>query len=63
MAKNTGDQHRKGSVTARSQCYNEKTKSYVKRDAKTGQFISSKKGTPYKGVRQEKKIKTNNKNK
>jgi hypothetical protein len=55
MGKNTGTNYRKGSVLNRSQCYNDKTKQYVKRDKKTGRFISSKK-TPYKGVTKEKKL-------
>lgn len=59
MAKNTGNNSRLGSVQNRSQCFNEKTKCYIKRDKTTGKFISSKK-TPYKGVRKEtdKKVKS-----
>lgn len=56
MAKNTGDNHRNGAVQNRSQCYNSKTGMHIKRDTKTGKFISSKK-TPYKGVSKEKKKK------
>ena len=56
MAKNTGNNTRKGQVSQRSQCYNEKTKTYIKRDAKTGKFLSTKK-TPYKGVKKEKTCK------
>ncbi len=53
MAKNTGKGHRKGIVANRTQCHNEKTGMYMKRDAKTGKFISGKK-TKYKGIRTEK---------
>jgi hypothetical protein len=54
MAKNTGDDHRKGSVTDRSQT---KTPSgnHVKRDTTTGKFMDQKKGgEPFKGVAKEK---------
>lgn len=57
MAKNppTGDGHRIGQVTNRSQTKNSKTNIWTKRDATTGQFIDGKKdGTPFKGVRKEK---------
>ena len=53
MAGNTGKGTRKGAVTQRSQTYNPKTNSYVKRDTKTGQFLSSTKKGPYKGVTKE----------
>jgi hypothetical protein len=53
MAKNTNENFRKGAVKDRSQVYNDKNKCYVKRDKKTGQFLSAKK-TPYKGVKKEK---------
>lgn len=56
MAKNTLNNTRKGAVKARSQVYNNKTNMFVKRDKKTGRFISGK-STPYKGVTKEKKIK------
>jgi len=52
MSKNTGKKFRKGAIKNRSQTYNNKTKCYIKRDKKTGQFISSKK-TAYKGIRKE----------
>ena len=55
MAGNTGKNTRKGAVKQRSQTYNPKTDSYVKRDKDTGRFLSSKKSTPYKGVSKEKK--------
>lgn len=54
MGKNTLEGFRKGQTIQRSQLYNEKTKTYIKRDAKTGKFMSAKK-TPYKGVKKEKK--------
>jgi hypothetical protein len=55
MAKNTGDSHRDGSVKDRSQSYNSKTDSWVKRDTETGQFIDQKSdGKPFKGVAKEK---------
>jgi len=52
MGKNTGNKTRKGAVKDRSQTFNKRTNLYVKRDVKTGKFLSSKK-TPYKGVRKE----------
>lgn len=54
MAKNTNKNFRLGAVKDRSQIFNQKTKLYVKRDTKTGKFISCK-TTPYKGVSQENK--------
>lgn len=56
MAKNKGNT-RKGAVKERSQCFNEKTQMYVKRNKKTGRFMSCK-VTPYKGVKKEKEVKT-----
>lgn len=56
MAKNKpyGDNSRKGQVTDRSQCYNDKINRYIKRDTVTGQFMDQKQdGTPFKGVRKE----------
>jgi len=51
-----GDGHRKGAVRDRSQTYNPVTEQWVKRDKETGQFIDVKDdGTPFKGVRKEKK--------
>jgi len=58
MAGNTGKSYRKGAVANRSQVVNPKTKQYIKRDAKTGKFLSSK-SSPYKGVTCENKIKKN----
>lgn len=57
MAKNgkVGDGHRNGAVKDRSQTYNPKTETWVKRDADTGRFMDVKKdGTPFKGVTKEK---------
>ena len=52
MARNTCDNTIKGAVKERSQVLNTKTGLYVKRDKKTGRFVSCKK-TPYKGVTKE----------
>ena len=49
MAKNTGNGTRKGCVKDRTQIYNSKTRMFIKKDTKTGKFISSK-ATPYKGI-------------
>ena len=57
MAKNgkVGDGHRDGQVTERSQTFNPKTGSWVKRDSSNGQFIDQKSDDkPFKGVRKEK---------
>jgi hypothetical protein len=57
MAKNNpvGDNSRKGQVTNRSQVYNPKTETWIKRDSTTGRFMDQKKdGSPHKGVRKEK---------
>ncbi|MTK63612.1 MAG: hypothetical protein F8N15_03560 [Methanobacterium sp.] len=54
MAKNTGEDFRRGSVNDRTQVQNPKNGNWVKRDTDTGQFIGQKKdGTPYKGVAKE----------
>jgi len=46
---------RKGAVTDRSQTFNPKTETWVKRDTTTGRFIDRKEdGKPFKGVRKEK---------
>jgi hypothetical protein len=58
MAKNTGDNHRKGAVKNRSQVFNTKTELYMKRDSKTGKFVSGKE-SPYKGVSKENNAKKN----
>lgn len=54
--KPTGDNARVGAVRQRSQVYNPKTDSWVKRDAVTGRFMDMKTSdnTPFKGVRKEK---------
>jgi len=57
MAKNppSGDGHRHGQVTGRSQVYNPKTENWTKRDTESGKFMDQKSdGTPFKGVRKEK---------
>jgi hypothetical protein len=54
MAKNppTGDGHRRGQVTGRSQFQHQGT--WFKRDAETGRIMDGKAdGTPFKGVRRE----------
>lgn len=56
MAKNgkTGDGHRNGAVKDRSQIYNPKTESWVKRDRETGRFMDGKADNkPFKGVTKE----------
>ncbi|MDD2509915.1 MAG: hypothetical protein PHP26_01640 [Syntrophomonas sp.] len=55
MAKNTGDNFRIGAVKGRSQTFNPKNDTYVKRNDATGRFMDVKQdGTPFKGVRKEK---------
>jgi len=51
------DNSRKGAVRDRSQTYNPKTGSWVKRDSDTGRFMDVKTSDnkPFKGVRKEKK--------
>ncbi|MCA9488987.1 MAG: hypothetical protein KC621_03670 [Myxococcales bacterium] len=54
MAKNTGDNYRRGAVRDRSQTYNPKNDTWTKRDSETGRFIDQKQGgDPFKGVRRE----------
>jgi len=54
MATNTGDDYRIGSVKDRTQTYNPKNDTYVKRDTTTGRFMDVKSdGTPFKGVAKE----------
>jgi hypothetical protein len=49
-----GDGHRNGAVKERSQVYNPKSETWVKRDAETGRFMDQKSdGKPFKGVRKE----------
>ena len=54
-----GDNARVGAVKGRSQTYNPRTDSWVKRDASTGKFMDNKtsSNTPFKGVRKENKDK------
>lgn len=55
MAKNTGHNHRHGAVSNRSQAYNPKSGSWVKRDSNTGRFMDAKADSkPFKGVTKEK---------
>ena len=58
MAKNKpyGDNARVGAVRGRSQVYNPRTDSWVKRDTTTGRFMDVKisDNSPFKGVRKEK---------
>ncbi len=55
MAKNTGNDFRRGAVDDRSQVLNPRTDQFVKRDTNTGQFIDVKQdGRPFKGVTKEK---------
>jgi hypothetical protein len=54
MAKNTGNNFRRGSVDDRTQTYNPKTETWVKRDIGNGQFKDVKSdGKPFKGVAKE----------
>lgn len=53
MATNTGEKHRIGSVKNRTQFYNEKSNTYLKRDATTGRIMEGKQDTPFKGVAKE----------
>lgn len=57
MARNgkTGDGHRNGQVTGRSQTHNPQNDSWIKRDTETGRFMDVKSDNkPFKGVRKEK---------
>lgn len=57
MAKNgkVGDGHRNGAIKDRSQVYNPKAETWVKRDTDTGKFMDVKSdGKPFKGVTKEK---------
>lgn len=55
MAKNTGNDFRRGAVRDRSQVFNPNTDTWTKRDAESGRFMDGKSdGTPFKGVRREK---------
>jgi hypothetical protein len=51
----SGDGQRHGMVRERSQTFNPKTETWIKRDTNTGKFMDGKAdGTPFKGVRKEK---------
>jgi hypothetical protein len=54
--KPTGDNSRKGAVKERSQVFNPKFDSWVKRDTETGKFIDGKTSSdkPFKGITNEK---------
>ncbi|MGE0281754.1 MAG: hypothetical protein AB7P20_14225 [Rhizobiaceae bacterium] len=53
MARNTGDDYRKGSVTGRTQ-FQHPDGHWIKRDERTGQIMDHKKTDgPYKGVAKE----------
>ena len=53
MATNTGDGHRKGSVTERSQVEND-NEDWTKRDTESGEFMDQKADDePFKGVTKE----------
>lgn len=57
MAKNKpiGDNARVGAVRGRSQVFNPKTETWVKRNTGDGKFMDQKAdGEPFKGVRKEK---------
>ncbi len=57
MARNgkVGDGHRNGAVRGRTQTYNPKTETWVKRDSDTGRFMDGKSdGKLFKGVTKEK---------
>jgi hypothetical protein len=53
MSKNTNKGYRKGCIKNRTQVFNPKTNKYIKRDTKTGLFISSS-NNKYKNVIEEK---------
>lgn len=54
MAKNTGNDSRKGSVKERTQVANPQNDKFTKRDAKTGEFMDVKSDDkPFKGVAKE----------
>ena len=51
MAKNTGENSRKGAVSKREQVLNTKTEKWTKKDPETGKFLDVKSdGKPFKGV-------------
>ena len=55
MARNTGQNFRRGAIRDRSQVFNPKSETWTKRDADTGKFVDGKADPkPFKGVRKEK---------
>lgn len=55
MASNTGQGYRRGAVTGRTQTYNPRNDTFVKRNRDSGKFANVKSnGTPFKGVAKEK---------
>jgi len=54
MAKNTNDGYRIGAVKERTQVFNHHNNTFIKRDSKTGQFMSASKNE-YKGITTENK--------
>lgn len=51
----SGDGHRNGAVRERSQVFNPKIETWVKRNAGTGKFMQQKNnGKSFKGIRREK---------
>ena len=51
MAKNTGENTRKGAIKNKEQVLNPKTDKWVEKDSATGKFTNVKSdGTPLKGV-------------
>lgn len=54
MAKNTNDGYRIGAVKERTQLFNSHNNTFIKRDSKTGQFMSVSKNE-YKGITTENK--------
>ena len=54
MARNTGNNFRRGSVDNRTQSHNPQTGLWTKRDTDSGRFMDTKQdGTPFKGVARE----------
>lgn len=54
VAKNTGQDYRRGSVDSRTQSKNPVNGNWTKRDAGNGQFMGQKEGgQPFKGVAKE----------
>lgn len=54
MAKNTGQDYRRGSVNSRTQSKSPLSSNWTKRETSSGQFLSQKSGgQPYKGAAKE----------